>query len=232
MSEAQARWIALESNPLVMNEKATRVVPESAYYRGADVYFLKQVISNACGAIAVTHALANNVKELGVGGKMGEFLQKSKEMTPQERGEALAASEEIASVHKDVGEKGQTDHKEYTKVDYHFVCYTSIGGTLFELDGARPAPISHGPTTRETFTRDAARVIQETFVQVYPGVIDTSLLTLGPAPEDEDSELKAASSRAQRRRPARTWRSLWAWASPRSRRATRCRQAATAFPSP
>eukprot|EP01105_Mastigella_eilhardi_P016363 TRINITY_DN3738_c0_g1_i1.p2 TRINITY_DN3738_c0_g1~~TRINITY_DN3738_c0_g1_i1.p2 ORF type:complete len:157 (-),score=18.03 TRINITY_DN3738_c0_g1_i1:158-628(-) len=149
-----------------------------------------------------------------------------------ERGEALAASEEIASVHKDVGEKGQTDHKEYTKVDYHFVCYTSIGGTLFELDGARPAPISHGPTTRETFTRDAARVIQETFVQVYPGVIDTSLLTLGPAPEDEDSELKAASSRAQRRRPARTWRSLWAWASPRSRRATRCRQAATAFPSP
>ena len=45
--------------------------------------------------------------------------------------------------------------------------YTSINGTLYELDGLQPAPISHGPSTTEQFPDKIIPVLQRRIAR-YP----------------------------------------------------------------
>ena len=50
---------------------------------------------------------------------------------------------------------------------YHFIAYTPIGGTLFELDGLQPAPISHGSCSFEEFSDKVIPVLQRR-IERYP----------------------------------------------------------------
>ena len=50
---------------------------------------------------------------------------------------------------------------------YHFIAYTSINGTLWELDGLQPAPISHGPATAKDFPEKVIPVLQRRIAR-YP----------------------------------------------------------------
>ena len=54
------------------------------------------------------------------------------------------------------------------------------GGRLFELDGRKIAPVDHGPTSKETLLKDAARAIKKEFVQseTAEGSINFNLLAL------------------------------------------------------
>ena len=51
---------------------------------------------------------------------------------------------------------------------YHFIAYTPINGSLFELDGLQPAPISHGPCTFDEFPDRVIPVLQRR-IDRYPG---------------------------------------------------------------
>jgi len=50
---------------------------------------------------------------------------------------------------------------------YHFIAYTSVNSTLYELDGLQPAPISHGDCTSEEFAEKVIPVLQRR-IQRYP----------------------------------------------------------------
>ena len=50
---------------------------------------------------------------------------------------------------------------------YHFIAYTSIHGTLYELDGLQPAPISHGSCTKDQFSEKVIPVLQRR-IERYP----------------------------------------------------------------
>ena len=60
-----------------------------------------------------------------------------------------------------------------------------MNGVLVELDGAKKFPISHGPTSDDTFISDAAKVIQHEFIRRLPESALFSLLTVGAPPPDE-----------------------------------------------
>ncbi|KAH3757158.1 ubiquitin carboxyl-terminal esterase L3 [Pelomyxa schiedti] len=229
------RWVALESNPEVMNEfiynlgvsrkwsftdcysispdqlafvpspcvalllvypwrkidERTRPLPETSREEAeGSVYFMHQMVSNACGSIAVVHALANNRDKIEIGrGALSDFFEHTAAMNPHDRGESLGLCEGIAAAHDIVAKKGQTDYTKHEKVNYHFICFVHANGKLYELDGARPSPIVHCATTAERFIYDAAAIIQNTFLNRTPAQIDFGVITLGAADSENVSAL-------------------------------------------
>lgn len=147
------------------------------------VWYMIQHVGDACGTIAVIHALANCREVIGLGdGSLKRFVESVDAMSPDEKGKALGRCAEIAAAHKTHAEQGQTDHTKYKDVASHFICFVHHDGTLFELDGARPSgcPVSHGPTSPERFLVDVARVIKTEFIDRDPEELNFGIITLGP----------------------------------------------------
>lgn len=128
-----------------------------------NVYYLKQVISNSCGTVALVHCVANNLEDIQLGdGFLKQFLEDTKEKTPEERGDALANNTGFMSAHKEIATEGQSElPTDENPVIHHFVAFVCKDGALYELDGRKSFPINHGPTNPEKFVEDAARVMTE-----------------------------------------------------------------------
>ncbi|XP_011495337.1 PREDICTED: ubiquitin carboxyl-terminal hydrolase isozyme L3 [Ceratosolen solmsi marchali] len=128
-----------------------------------NVYHLVQYVSNACGTIALLHCVANNLDVIELAdGDLKKFLDETKDLTSEKRGEKLVEAQGISSTHQDFAQEGQTEvPREDEKIIHHFVAFVEKDGLIYELDGRKPYPINHGPSSSETFLEDAARVCQE-----------------------------------------------------------------------
>ncbi|KDR12443.1 Ubiquitin carboxyl-terminal hydrolase isozyme L3, partial [Zootermopsis nevadensis] len=117
-----------------------------------NVFYLKQVVTNACGTIALIHSIANNTDEIQLSdGHLKQFLEDSKALSPEDRGELLQKAEGIINTHKELALEGQTKAPDENElVGYHFVAFVFKDGDLYELDGRKSFPINHGPTSRDT----------------------------------------------------------------------------------
>ncbi|XP_042433234.1 ubiquitin carboxyl-terminal hydrolase 3-like isoform X2 [Zingiber officinale] len=71
------------------------------------------------------------------------FLEKDREMEDAHSLAATAGDTQASSV-----------------VNEHYVCFTCVDGELYELDGRKSKPLSHGPTSPHTLLQDAAKVIK------------------------------------------------------------------------
>lgn len=118
----------------------------------SDLFYMKQVIHNACGTIALVHAVANNKDITLKDGVLKAYLEKSKDMTPEERGKLLENDSAFTITHQTLAQEGQTDVNQ-PEVNHHFVALVEKNGVLFELDGRKTSPISHGTTTPESFLK-------------------------------------------------------------------------------
>ncbi|GJP42021.1 hypothetical protein CLOM_g1624 [Closterium sp. NIES-68] len=126
-------------------------------------FFVRQTIDNACGTIALLHAIGNNQHRLTLekGSFLQHFFEKTKDMTAEERAACLEADTELEKVHSDAAEAGDTRPPSLHEcVDLHFVAYVTVGGCLYELDGRKPKPIDHGPSSPDTLLQDAAWIMQ------------------------------------------------------------------------
>jgi len=151
------------------------------------LYFVRQHVGMACGSIAVIHAIANNrslikLEDFG----LAKFLENTKDKDPEERGHMLGTDENITSAHKTVSLKGQTNPDDFVKTDFHFICFTQVDGSLYELDGTKKFPINHGPTSKDSLLKDAAKVIQTEFVDKNPGELFFSLIALAPSTGEQE----------------------------------------------
>ena len=149
-----------------------------------EVYYLKQLVGNACGTIALIHALANTATDAELGtGIIGEFIRRTRGKKPEEIGEMLGESTDFCSNHSTFSSQGQS-HEVGEDSDYHFICFVPVNGVLYELDGMHKTvcPISHGKTSPETFFSDAANIIQKNFFMGNDddSPIDFNVMTLGP----------------------------------------------------
>nr|BAN20427.1 ubiquitin carboxyl-terminal hydrolase isozyme L3 [Riptortus pedestris] len=127
-----------------------------------NIYFLKQVISNTCGTVALLHSVANNLDQIQLGdGFLKQFIDDTKSLTPEERGDALAKNTSFINAHKEVATEGQSQLPT-EEVIHHFVAFVHKDGALYELDGSGCSfPINRGPTSPEKFVEDAARVLTD-----------------------------------------------------------------------
>ncbi|KAL8859908.1 MAG: hypothetical protein Q9178_003741 [Gyalolechia marmorata] len=135
-------------------------------------FFASQTIQNACGTQALLSVLLNKDDSIDIGPKLREFKDFTGAFPADLRGEALSNSELIRDVHNSFAraspfaDEAQRLASEEDDV-YHFVAYTEMGGTLYELDGLQPAPISHGSCSFEEFPDKVIPVLQRR-IERYP----------------------------------------------------------------
>lgn len=94
-------------------------------------------------------------------GVLKKFLERGVKLSPEERGQALETDKEFTEDHQSLAQEGQTNAANYETVIHHFIALVNKENTLYELDGRKSYPISHGKTSDETFVQDAARVCKE-----------------------------------------------------------------------
>lgn len=147
-----------------------------------NVYFMKQCVGNACGTVALIHAIANNMGKIELDdGPLKEFLEKTKEMSPEDKGTALENDEGISKAHEESAQEGQTEAPDReAKLDMHFVAFVEVDGTLYELDGRKKFPINHGSTSADTLLKDAAEACRE-FIKREPEESRFALVALASA---------------------------------------------------
>ncbi|XP_011178485.1 ubiquitin carboxyl-terminal hydrolase [Zeugodacus cucurbitae] len=123
-----------------------------------DLFYMRQLTSNACGTVAIIHSVANNKSISLCDGILKHFLESAKNLTPEERGKALENDKSFTEGHYELANEGQTVANPDEKVNHHFISLVNQGGTLYELDGRKQFPIKHGSTSDATFVQDAAKV--------------------------------------------------------------------------
>ncbi|CAF9925735.1 MAG: hypothetical protein HETSPECPRED_005916 [Heterodermia speciosa] len=130
-----------------------------------NLFFAAQTIQNACGTQALLSVLLNKEDQVEIGPQLREFKEFTGAFPSDLRGEALSNSETIRDVHNSFARSSpfvDEQQRLATEEDdvYHFIAYTSINGTLYELDGLQPAPISHGSCNFDEFPDKVIPVLQ------------------------------------------------------------------------
>ncbi|KAI0006943.1 ubiquitin carboxyl-terminal hydrolase [Xylariaceae sp. FL0662B] len=147
------------------------------------LFFAAQTIQNACGTQALLSVLMNKDGEVDIGGPLREFKEFTMVLPPEFRGEALSNSELIRDVHNSFAKSSPfADETQRTSGEtedaFHFVAYTPIDGTLYELDGLQPAPITHGPCTAEDFPSKVMEVLQRRIARYEMSEIRFNLMAM------------------------------------------------------
>ncbi|KAF5297425.1 hypothetical protein FQR65_LT01356 [Abscondita terminalis] len=147
----------------VFSDKQMNEIKEKGQTLSPDLYYVKQIVSNACGTVALIHSIANNADKITISdGPFKQLLDESRNMSPMERGELLQKSTDaIINAHKELAQEGQTTPNPNEEVSHHFVAFIQKDGCLYEMDGRKEFPINHGKTTPDNLLEDAAKVCRE-----------------------------------------------------------------------
>ncbi|KAK7750624.1 hypothetical protein SLS62_007471 [Diatrype stigma] len=195
------------------------------------LFFAAQTIQNACGTQALLSVLLNKTGENGnqegnssndsdddqvidIGDRLRDFREFTMVLPPEFRGEALSNSELIRDVHNSfarsspfVDETARTGNEE-TEDAFHFIAYTQVNGTLYELDGLQPAPISHGACSGsgpEDFNHKVMEVLQRRVARYDLAEIRFNLLAMVRDPRVRARQIGDADALARENRKRRDW---------------------------
>ena len=144
-------------------------------------HFIKQIVRNACGTMALLHAVINVAETCGGQYPEGSFLHRLMGLaaagkTPEELGAFLNEDPELETVHGAFASQGQSQMDSNTA--YHFVAYVNLEGVIWEVDGRRNKPLQKGSCTQEDFGLKISALLQG-----YIQMDDTcrfSLMALSP----------------------------------------------------
>ena len=138
---------------------------ECLKYYDNDLFFVNQVITNACATQAIISVLLN-CPQIDIGPELTNFKTFTYEMDPQTRGLALGESELIRSVHNSFAkpEPFVISHDKKSKKEgeaFHFISYVPFKGKVYELDGLQEGPILIGDCTEDNWINVAKEEINQ-----------------------------------------------------------------------
>lgn len=130
------------------------------------------------------------------------------------RGEALSNSEAIRTAHNTFAraspfadETARPQDEENAADVYHFIAYTPVNGTLYELDGLQPYPISHGACDASSFPEKVIEVLQQRIARYPPEETHFNLMAVVRDPRVRAKEIGDVETleREERKRGAWQW---------------------------
>lgn len=133
-----------------------------------NVYFAKQVVSNACATQALINILLNCQDKVEVGEKLKEFYTFTRDMAPEQRGECMGSTEVLRKVHNSFARSQSFSFEDSASDDddaYHFIAYMPKDGALYEFDGLQPGPLLLGEAG-DDWLASARPKVQERIAQV------------------------------------------------------------------
>mmetsp|Transcript_327 Transcript_327/g.1139 ORF Transcript_327/g.1139 Transcript_327/m.1139 type:complete len:124 (+) Transcript_327:3-374(+) len=113
-------------------------------------------------------------------GAFRAWLEKMKDLTPEQRGDALNTHDDLNDLHNSSAVQGATEVK-IEGVEHHFVCFTSVEGVLYELDGRKSGPVCHGEIQEPSMLHAAARTIREVYIAPNPDICEFAMMSVAPA---------------------------------------------------
>lgn len=160
--------------------------------------------------------LLNKGEEDGVdiGPNLKEFKDFTSAFPADLRGEALSNSDLIRDTHNSFARSSpfvSDETRMATEEDdvYHFIAYTSINDTLYELDGLQPAPIRHGDEgacPREIFADSVVPVLQRRIERYPQNEIRFNLLAMCEDPRTQAREIGDTETLMREEQKRREWR--------------------------
>jgi len=152
-----------------------------------NVFFAKQMISNACGTQAIVNVLLNR-KDIELGEHLTTFKEFSQMLPADVRGEQLGNIASIRTAHNSFARPepfvfDQTAAKEDDDV-FHFVGYVPVGNNVYELDGLKSGPILLGEYKEDKWLDVARPAIQDRISRYTQKEIRFNLLALVKSRKD------------------------------------------------
>jgi len=157
-----------------------------AIAHGADVFFARQVVQNACATQAILSILLNR-SDIDVGGELSQFKEFTRDLDPEMRGMAIGSSDTIRKVHNSFARPEPFVFEEKKKDDeegedaFHFIGYVPVGKQLFELDGLKAGPIQLAEiqeNVADSWLTAASQAIQERITRYTAKEIRFNLLAI------------------------------------------------------
>lgn len=148
--------------------------------------FFKQTIPNACGTMALLHALGNSPPAsvaFGEGSCVQAFLEATRSMSPGEAARHLERDcSELAALHRGAATDaaGSALRPEDMGATTHYACFSGVDGHLYELDGRKARPVNHGPHAEASLLEDSCRAIRG-FMARDPKEVRFTILALAAA---------------------------------------------------
>lgn len=190
------------------------------------LFFAAQTIQNACGTQAILSVILNgdgadtsshapedkNNAVVDIGPELREFIDFTTGFPPDIRGEALSNSSLIRTTHNSFARSSpfaDETQREATGTEdiFHFIGYITHNGTLYELDGLQPYPISHGPCTPETFPEKIIPVLQRRIERYPAGEVRFNLMAVCRDLRIRAQEIGDVEALAREKRK----RTQWEW---------------------
>lgn len=112
-------------------------------------FFAHQVVNNACATLAVMNAIGN-IPGLKMSSELTDLIAFTTGMDPQIRGTVITSSDWLREAHNALSPPSSIsledpEAKRTAEDAYHFIVYMPYMGAIYELDGLKPSPVTHGP---------------------------------------------------------------------------------------
>lgn len=157
--------------------------------------------------------LLNQSDKLDIGPSLSEFQSFTAPLPPDLRGECLSNSAAIRTTHNSFARATPFAHEgpapPAADADdlYHFIAYTPINNTLYELDGLAAAPVAHGPCAFAAFPQRVVPVLRRRVARFPQGEIRFALMAMVRDPRRRAAAIGDAETLARERKR----RADWAW---------------------
>lgn len=152
---------------------------------GPKVWFMKQTIGNACGAVALMHTVMNCMEAISSDSKfLNKFKVDATDASSAERGKLFGGA--LRELHDEVSVRGQTEApRPDADLNFHFVSLVPVDGVLYELDGNNDGPIAIGPIGESdgAFLKAAAEHVKNAYVAPFPNSHFSMIALCPKAPE-------------------------------------------------
>lgn len=148
-----------------------------------ELFFAKQVITNACATQAILSVLLN-AEGINLGETLSNFKEFTMEFDADSKGLAISNSDIIRSSHNAFASADpfiaeESKHSNAKGDAYHFVAYIPFNGAVYELDGLKSGPIFLGNISPDSNWWTVARqTIEDRMARYSSAETHFALLTL------------------------------------------------------